>query len=114
MSVRNRAIGGRPDGIIFANWASTSGVLAALRARCDGMSPSLLYERLRELSDAALVLKDGGQRHGLTEIGRSLAGAIDPWIAGRVVGLTRFSASINPALDRVLLSLRHPGNPRMR
>jgi DNA-binding HxlR family transcriptional regulator len=50
----------------------------ALRARCDGMSPSVLYERLRELSDAGLVLKNSGERYELTEIGRSLAAAIAP------------------------------------
>ena len=29
----------------------------ALRARCDGMSSSVLYERLKELTDAGLVTK---------------------------------------------------------
>jgi DNA-binding HxlR family transcriptional regulator len=50
----------------------------ALRERCDAMSPSVLYERLRELSHAGLVLKNSGDRYELTEIGRSLAAAIDP------------------------------------
>lgn len=50
----------------------------ALRARCDGMSPSVLYERLGELSDAGLVAKEGGHRYELTEIGRALSAAIAP------------------------------------
>jgi DNA-binding HxlR family transcriptional regulator len=49
----------------------------ALRDRCDGMSPSVLYERLRELTDARLVEKveDG---YALTRIGAELGAALEP------------------------------------
>jgi DNA-binding HxlR family transcriptional regulator len=49
----------------------------ALRDRCDGMSPSVLYERLRELTDARLVEKveDG---YALTQIGQELGVALEP------------------------------------
>lgn len=56
----------------------------ALRDRCDGMSSSVLYERLRELTDAALVERaDDG--YGLTDLGRDLMVALRPltsWAAG--------------------------------
>jgi DNA-binding HxlR family transcriptional regulator len=49
----------------------------ALRDRCDGMSPSVLYERLRELTDARLVesTEDG---YRLTPIGQQLGAALKP------------------------------------
>jgi DNA-binding HxlR family transcriptional regulator len=50
----------------------------ALRDRCDGMSPSVLYERLGELSEAALVTRNGDQRYELTKIGQALGAALDP------------------------------------
>jgi DNA-binding HxlR family transcriptional regulator len=50
----------------------------ALRDRCDGMSPSVLYERLGELSEAALVTRNGDQRYELTKIGQALGAAFDP------------------------------------
>jgi DNA-binding HxlR family transcriptional regulator len=50
----------------------------ALRDRCDGMSPSVLYQRLAELADAGLVEKDDEQRYQLTQIGRELGAALDP------------------------------------
>lgn len=49
----------------------------ALRARCDGMSSSVLYERLRELVDAGLVDK-GGEGYRLTEMGSALGSALGP------------------------------------
>jgi DNA-binding HxlR family transcriptional regulator len=49
----------------------------ALRDRCDGMSPSVLYERLGELGEAGLVTRNGGH-YELTEIGRALGAALDP------------------------------------
>ena len=49
----------------------------ALLARCEGLSPSVLYERLRELTDAGLVTRDG-ERYLLTPVGRSLRRAIQP------------------------------------
>jgi DNA-binding HxlR family transcriptional regulator len=50
----------------------------ALSERCDGMSPSVLYERLRELIDAGLVEKDAAGQYVLTALGRSLGEALDP------------------------------------
>ena len=49
-----------------------------LQERCDGMSSSVLSDRLRELRDAALVLRDDQDRHALTELGGSLSSAIAP------------------------------------
>jgi len=42
------------------------------------MSPSVLYARLNELTDAGLVAQDVDQRYGLTEIGRTLGSALEP------------------------------------
>jgi DNA-binding HxlR family transcriptional regulator len=42
------------------------------------MSPSVLYERLRELTEAGLVTRNGGQHYELTETGRALGAALDP------------------------------------
>jgi DNA-binding HxlR family transcriptional regulator len=60
-----------------------------LRARCDGMSSSVLYERLRELVESGLVHQMPSRRYELTPIGRALGEAIDPldswsrrWAAG--------------------------------
>jgi DNA-binding HxlR family transcriptional regulator len=50
----------------------------ALRARCDDMSPSVMYERLRELVEAGLVAQGDGQRYELTGLGRSLGAALEP------------------------------------
>jgi len=49
-----------------------------LQERCDSMSPSVLSDRLRELRDAGLVIRDDADRHDLTELGRSLRKAIAP------------------------------------
>lgn len=49
----------------------------ALRARCDDMSPSVLYQRLGELGEAGLVER-AGHRYQLTEIGRDLGAALRP------------------------------------
>jgi DNA-binding HxlR family transcriptional regulator len=49
-----------------------------LRARCDAMSPSVLYQRLRELIEAGLVAKDAADRYALTPLGADLGEAIAP------------------------------------
>jgi DNA-binding HxlR family transcriptional regulator len=49
-----------------------------LQQRCDSMSSSVLNDRLRELRDARLVVRDDLDRHELTELGRSLRKAIAP------------------------------------
>ena len=49
-----------------------------LRDRCDSMSPSVLYERLGELTDAGLIAQDADLRYDLTELGRALGAALEP------------------------------------
>lgn len=61
-------------------WELRNGPVGArnLRERCDAMSSSVLYQRLRELSEAGLIQRDPGDQYHLTTIGRSLAAAIAP------------------------------------
>jgi DNA-binding HxlR family transcriptional regulator len=64
-------------------WELRDGPLGAreLRRRCSSMSSSVLYERLRELTIAGLIVQNEDQ-YGLTEHGRSLGTAIsalDAW-----------------------------------
>jgi DNA-binding HxlR family transcriptional regulator len=61
-------------------WELRDGPVGArnLRERCDAMSSSVLYQRLRELSDAGLLQRDAGDQYYLTPIGSSLAAAIAP------------------------------------
>ena len=61
-------------------WELRDGPLGArvLRDRCDGMSSSVLYQRLGELTDAGLIGRDGEERYVLTETGRTLKTAIEP------------------------------------
>jgi len=49
-----------------------------LQARCDGMSSSVLRDRLRELHEAGLLERDGDDRHRLTRLGEGLGEAIAP------------------------------------
>lgn len=50
----------------------------ALRQRCDGMSSSVLYERLTELKAAGLLAKDDGGDYTLTALGEDLGAALHP------------------------------------
>lgn len=61
-------------------WELRDGAVGAraLRERCDGMSPSVLYERLGELTEARLVAQTDDQRYELTDIGQALHAAIEP------------------------------------
>jgi DNA-binding HxlR family transcriptional regulator len=61
-------------------WELRDGPLGvrALRARCDGMSPSVLYERLGELTDTGLVDQLDDLRYALTDIGQALGAALEP------------------------------------
>lgn len=63
-------------------WELRDGPVGAreLRLRCDGMSSSVLYERLRELGEAQLVEKDEAGHYRLTAIGSELGVAIQPLI----------------------------------
>ena len=53
-------------------------VLWELRDRCDGMSSSVLYDRLRDLTAAGLVDQDEHDAYVLTGLGRSLGAALAP------------------------------------
>ena len=73
-------------------WELRDGSLGAraLRARCDDMSSSVLYERLGELRTAGLVEQAGDGAYALTALGRELGQAIAPlqrwaerWSSGR-------------------------------
>jgi DNA-binding HxlR family transcriptional regulator len=50
----------------------------ALLAACDGLSSSVLYERLRDLTDAALVAQAGNGEYELTKLGRELGDSLQP------------------------------------
>ncbi len=68
-------------------WELRAGPVGArdLRERCDGMSSSVLYQRLRELSAAGLIGRGDGDSYRLTGTGRSLSAAIAPldeWASG--------------------------------
>ena len=49
-----------------------------LRARCDGMSTSVLRDRLVELLDAGVVAQGDDGSYALTRLGASLAAALQP------------------------------------
>ena len=61
-------------------WELRDGPLGAraLRDRCDGMSPSVLYQRLGDLLAAGLVGQGDDQRYELTPSGRELGKALEP------------------------------------
>jgi DNA-binding HxlR family transcriptional regulator len=53
-----------------------------LRSRCDGMSSSVLYQRLGELIQAGLVTRAATGAYLLTELGAALGpalGSLDAW-----------------------------------
>lgn len=49
-----------------------------LQARCDGMSSSVLRDRLAEGVEAGLLTRDDDERYALSEWGRQLGDAIAP------------------------------------
>jgi len=61
-------------------WELQPGPLGAreLARRCDGMSSSVLYQRLDELVEAELVEQDEDGQYALTEIGAKLGEALHP------------------------------------
>ncbi len=61
-------------------WELRHGPLGAraLRDRCDGMSSSVLYDRLRELTEARLLEQLPESTYQLTPQGRSLGEALAP------------------------------------
>jgi DNA-binding HxlR family transcriptional regulator len=50
----------------------------ALLERCDGLSSSVLYDRLRELIEAGLIAKDEHSAYELTDLGAGLGEALSP------------------------------------
>ena len=61
-------------------WELRDGALGAraLQERCDRMSSSVLYQRLRELAAAGLIRRDEADRYLLTDRGVSLGSALEP------------------------------------
>ena len=61
-------------------WELGHGPLGArpLQAKCDAMSSSVLYERLRELGEAGLIRQDATEAYELTDLGASLQSALAP------------------------------------
>ncbi len=60
-------------------WELRNGPLGARRLleRCDGLSSSVLYQRLRELHEAGVLRRDG-PRWALTTLGADLGTALAP------------------------------------
>jgi DNA-binding HxlR family transcriptional regulator len=52
-----------------------------LQARCDGMSSSVLRQRLRELVDARLVQRRAAGSYQLTPLGRDACRSLRPLVA---------------------------------
>lgn len=61
-------------------WELQSGPLGAreLARHCDGMSSSVLYQRLDELTTAGIVEQDDDGRYELTDVGAKLGKALHP------------------------------------
>ena len=50
----------------------------ALQAKCDGMSSSVLYDRLRDLAASELVERTHDDQYVLSELGAALGSALEP------------------------------------
>ena len=61
-------------------WELRAGPLGAraLLAACVGLSSSVLYERLRELTNASLVVQGDSGEYDLTRLGRELGDSLQP------------------------------------
>jgi DNA-binding HxlR family transcriptional regulator len=53
----------------------------ALRAKCDGMSSSVLYDRLRDLDASGLIQRTSDDAYALSQLGASLGVALKPLAA---------------------------------
>jgi DNA-binding HxlR family transcriptional regulator len=53
----------------------------ALRTKCDGMSSSVLYDRLRDLQASGLIERTSGDEYALSRVGASLGIALEPLLA---------------------------------
>ena len=61
-------------------WELRSDPLGAreMLTRCDGLSSSVLYDRLRELTEARLVAQTVESTYRLTSLGQSVGVALEP------------------------------------
>ncbi len=61
-------------------WEMRAGPVGAraLLAACEGLSSSVLYERLRDLIDASLVVQTENGDYDLTDLGRELGDSLQP------------------------------------
>lgn len=61
-------------------WEMRAGPVGAraLLAACEGLSSSVLYERLRDLIDASLVVQTENGGYDLTDLGRELGDSLQP------------------------------------
>ncbi len=61
-------------------WELRNGPMGAraLMSRCDGLSSSVMYERLRELTTAGLVARQQASAYELTSLGQTLGRALAP------------------------------------
>jgi DNA-binding HxlR family transcriptional regulator len=69
-----------------------------LQERCDGVSSSVLNDRLRELREAGVIQPEGGYR--LTAEGEALLGALQPLDAWAKRWARRVSRAQAPARSR--------------
>ena len=61
-------------------WELRDGPLGfrALQQRCDGMSSSVLRDRLRDLTEARVISGEEAGGYGLSPLGTELLSALDP------------------------------------
>jgi DNA-binding HxlR family transcriptional regulator len=61
-------------------WELRAGPIGAraLQARCDGMSSSVLYDRLRDLGTSGLVERTHDDQYALSQLGAGLGSALKP------------------------------------
>jgi DNA-binding HxlR family transcriptional regulator len=80
-------------------WELRGGPLGAraLRAKCDGMSSSVLYDRLRDLDASGLVERTSDDEYVLSQMGASLGAALEPLDAWAESWTTSLSDSVNDA-----------------
>lgn len=61
-------------------WEMRAGPVGArsLLSACEGLSSSVLYERLRDLTDASLVVQTQSGDYELTKLGHELGNSLQP------------------------------------
>jgi DNA-binding HxlR family transcriptional regulator len=66
-----------------------------LRAKCDGMSSSVLYDRLRDLHASGLIERTDDDAYVLSRMGASLGVALKPLVAWSEAWATSLGESAN-------------------